>query len=370
MKTAERRYDIDWLRVIAIGLLLIYHTGIGFQPWGVFIGFLQNDQPIESLWPPMSMLNVWRIPLLFFVSGMGVCFSLVKRNWRQLLLERTRRILLPFLVGVFFIVPIHLLIWQKYYSQDLKYTPSPGHLWFLANIFIYVLVLSPLFFYLKRNENGRFRRFIRSLFSNPVGMMFIAGCFVLETLLVKPETFAQFALTLHGFLLGLLAFLFGFLVVISGKNFWHTVRTWRWVLLILGAGMFTLRLTVFHLEAPLYFSAIEMCGWIFAVFGFANRYLNHPGKALKYLTSAAYPVYISHMIFLYLGSSLFFPMEISALFKFILVVGFTFTGCFTTYEMIRKIRFLRPLFGLNIAKSNKPAVRKQQVYNLKDEKYK
>ena len=144
MKTAERRYDIDWLRVIAIGLLLVYHIGIGFQPWGVFIGFIQNNEPIGSLWPGMSMLNIWRIPLLFFVSGMGVCFAISKRNWKQLLLERTRRILLPFIVGVFFIVPIHLFIWQKYYSQDIKYAPAPGHLWFLANIFIYVLVLSPL----------------------------------------------------------------------------------------------------------------------------------------------------------------------------------------------------------------------------------
>lgn len=61
----NRRYDIDWLRVIAIGLLLIYHIAIGFQPWGVFIGFIQNDEALESIWIPMSMLNVWRIPLLF-----------------------------------------------------------------------------------------------------------------------------------------------------------------------------------------------------------------------------------------------------------------------------------------------------------------
>ncbi len=31
MSTTNRRYDIDWLRVIAIGLLLIYHVAIGFQ---------------------------------------------------------------------------------------------------------------------------------------------------------------------------------------------------------------------------------------------------------------------------------------------------------------------------------------------------
>ena len=92
MTAIERRYDIDWLRVIAIALLLIYHIGIAFQPWGVFIGFIQNTESLDWLWAPMSMLNIWRIPLLFFVSGMGVSFALMKRNWKQLFVERSRRL--------------------------------------------------------------------------------------------------------------------------------------------------------------------------------------------------------------------------------------------------------------------------------------
>ena len=58
MVREERRYDIDWVRVIAIGLLLIYHVAIGFQPWGIMIGFIANKQPWESLWIPMAMLNI------------------------------------------------------------------------------------------------------------------------------------------------------------------------------------------------------------------------------------------------------------------------------------------------------------------------
>jgi len=62
----DRRHDIDWLRVIAIGLLLIYHIAIIFQPWGLFIGFIQSEESVKTLWTPMTMLNVWRIPLLFY----------------------------------------------------------------------------------------------------------------------------------------------------------------------------------------------------------------------------------------------------------------------------------------------------------------
>ncbi|MBE9509813.1 MAG: serine hydrolase [Bacteroidetes bacterium] len=353
MSTTNRRYDIDWLRVIAIGLLLIYHIGIGFQPWGVFIGFIQSNKPLESLWIPMSMMNVWRIPLLFFVSGMGVCFAIRKRNWKQLLLERTKRIFLPFLFGIFFIVPIHILIWQKYYRQDIIYSPNPSHLWFLANIFIYVILLSPLFFYFKRNKNGKIVRWLNNLFRNPLGLLLIVVFFILEAVLVKPETYETYSMTLHGFLLGLLAFLFGFCFVISGKTFWQTILKWRWLFLSIAVILFLVRLIEFQLKAPNYLMAIESNMWIFTVFGFAYKYLNHPSKTLSYLSQGAYPIYIIHMIFLYLGSFLIFPLGIPTVLKFVLTVAFTGIGCFALYDLvIKRVSFLRPLFGLKKVSGN------------------
>ena len=121
MQTLNRRYDIDWVRVIAIGLLLIYHIAIGFQPWGIMIGFITNSKPWESLWTPMTMLNVWRIPLLFYVSGMGVYFALQNRNWKELITERVRRILLPFVFGMLCIVPLHIYLFEINYNWKLTY---------------------------------------------------------------------------------------------------------------------------------------------------------------------------------------------------------------------------------------------------------
>src|SRR5688572_22772871 len=133
MTMTERRYDIDWVRVIAIGLLLVYHVAIGFQSWGIMIAFITTSEPWQSLWAPMAMLNVWRIPLLFFVSGMGVFFAISRRNCKELLLERGVRILVPFVFGIIVLVPLHLFIWQYYYDWKLQYSPNPGHLWFLGN---------------------------------------------------------------------------------------------------------------------------------------------------------------------------------------------------------------------------------------------
>jgi hypothetical protein len=312
------------------------------------IGFIANEHPWESLWIPMAMLNVWRIPLLFFVSGMGVYFATQNRDWKQLLKERGARILVPFIFGIFCIVPIHTYIWQYYYQMELTYNANPGHLWFLGNIFVYVILLLPLIFFLKKNEEGKVVRALRWIFKTPLGLLPVIIAFAAEAWLVNPNPYTLYAGTWHGFFLGLISFFFGFCFVTAGRTFWDMIMKWRWLFLVVATALFTFRLVYFMLNAPAYLQAIESNFWIFTVFGFGSRYLNHSGKTLTYLSQAAYPVYILHMIFLYLGSLLIFPLDIPVQLQFILVLLFTIVGCFGLYELIRRIKILRPLFGLKI----------------------
>jgi len=116
---------------------------------------------------------------------------------------------------------------------------------------------------------------------------------------------------------------------------------------------YLIRYFVFDLKTPNYAMSAESTMWIFAVFGFAFRYLNRPSKTLYYLSQGAYPIYIIHMVFLYLGSALILPLDIPVYFKFILLVVSTITGSFAWYEIIRRVNFLRPLFGLQKQVSKK-----------------
>ena len=348
--STERRHDIDWLRVIAIGLLLIYHIAIIFQPWAMFIGFIRSDELFEALWTPMTMLNIWRIPFLFFVSGMGFYFAMRKRNWRQLLTERTKRILVPFLFGIVAITPLHMYVFQEHYNMPLSYFPHQGHLWFLLNIFIYVVLLMPIFLFLKKSGKNKFEDLWSSLMRHPLGPLSISLFFVVEALIVKPQLYALYAETWHGFFLGLLAFTFGFLFVYSGKSFWTTVEKWKWLYLGLGIILYGIRFVAFSTEGPGYLSAIESNCWIFGLFGLGYRYLNRPSRILSYLSKAAYPVYIIHMVVLYLGALLILPLEIPVIMKFLAITCFTFLVCLLIYELvIRRIPLLGPLFGLKWA---------------------
>ena len=152
----ERKYYLDWLRIISIALLLIYHIVVMYQSFAKEVFFIQSPLLLPILWIPMALINIMRIPLLFFISGIGVYFSMQKRTWKELLGERIKRILVPLIFGALTIVPIHLYIYFQYYKVAAVYMPSTGHLWFLGNIFTYVLMLLPLLYYFKKNPNNKF----------------------------------------------------------------------------------------------------------------------------------------------------------------------------------------------------------------------
>lgn len=350
----NRRYDIDWLRVIAIALLLIYHVAIGFQSWGIMIGFITNGEPWPSLWLPMAMLNVWRIPFLFFVSGMGVFFAMHQRTWRGLLKERALRILLPFVFGAVCIVPAGLILWQYYNHFEITYNINPGHLWFLGNIFCYVVVLSPLLYYLKRNQQAAFVVVIKRLFAHPAGLLLITAFFIVEALALRPVPYEMYAMTWHGFALGLLAFFSGFCLVLAGQPFWEMLLKWRWLFITLALLLFVIRVRA-GMQAPVYTLVLESHAWIFTCFAFGYKYLNRAGKTLRYLSEAAYPVYILHMIFLYVASIAIFPLSVPVELKFVIVLLITLGGCLLSFELIRRVNVLRPLFGMKINPRNLPA---------------
>jgi glucans biosynthesis protein C len=74
----SRRYDLDWLRVIAIFLLMFYHTGMIFVAnWGWHI----KDETTSHLFAEwMFFMNRWRMVLLFFISGAGSWYALGLRT--------------------------------------------------------------------------------------------------------------------------------------------------------------------------------------------------------------------------------------------------------------------------------------------------
>ena len=345
-----RRYDIDWLRVLALGFLIVYHVVISFQPWAQYIFFIQNDQSLEWLWIFMGMINIWRIPILFMISGMGARFAMERRNWRQFLKDRTVRILIPFIFGLFCICPISVYIAMQYSGKEPQYIPNAGHLWFLANIFLYVLLLLPLLTYLKNRSDNFVLRFLSNMFHRPAGIYLVVLPVMFEAWLVNPESFPGYAQTSHGFWLGMVCFLSGFIFVSLKSVFWQAVEGVRRGALAVAFLLYLVRLVIFQLEGePSVLTAFESMSWMLAFFGFGSLYLNKPSRKLAYFSKAVYPVYIVHMPLQYFFSYYIIPLSLPAAIKLVLLLVLTFGGSLALYEFaLKRIKWVRPLFGLKL----------------------
>jgi glucan biosynthesis protein C len=343
-----RRYDVDWLRVGALGLLIVYHVVISFQPWAFTIFFIQNKESMEGLWPFMSMVNVWRIPILFLVSGMGVRFAMERRNWKQLLKDRATRILLPLVFGTFFICPISALFALDHYGQELEYLPNVGHLWFLGNIFLYVLLLLPLFVYLRKNPDGSFFRFVSRLLRRPFAIALAAVPLMAETWIVDPQIFVLYANTAHGFWLGMLCFLTGFIFVSLGAVFWQAAERVRHLSLALAFTLYLGRIGLFGAAGEInVLLAVESMAWMIALLGYGSRHLDKPSRALAYCSKAVYPVYIVHMPVQFSLSYLVIPLALSPPVKLLLILAGTLAVSLAVYELlIKRARWIRPLFEM------------------------
>jgi glucan biosynthesis protein C len=189
---------------------------------------------------------------------------------------------------------------------------------------------------------------IKSIFSTPLGLLIVFASFVAEVWIIKPVPYELYAMTWHGFFLGLLAFFFGFCFVLGGDAFWEMLVRWRWLFLPMAMGLFVLRINYFGMNTPAYLIVLESQVWIFSVLAFGHNHLNRPGKVLRYLSPAAYPVYILHMFFLYLGSALIFQLALPVQIQFILVLLITLSGCLLSYEIIKRVKWLRVLFGMKL----------------------
>ena len=366
-----RRHDLDWLRVVVFGLLIFYHVGMFFVPWGFH---LKNNTEYDWLTYPMWFLNQWRLPVLFVISGMGTYYALQKRSGKQFVFERMKRLLLPLIFGILFIVPpqvyLERLSKNQFSGNYFDFWPfeafvgvypkgnfSWHHLWFLPYLLLFSLILIPLFLYLKKNRATYFTSWLNNCIQNPIGLyIFILPLYLVEAF-IEPYFPVTHALVGDWFTLinYILLFFFGFLLITVKDTFWLTVENYRRRFLIAGILLFASLLfatrfyddsTIRHFSEAL-IKVTNLWSWILALFGYAAKHLNKKSYLLSYCNQAVYPFYILHQTVMMVIAFYLMNLDWSLSVKSSILVLGTFGFSWLIYELIiRRWKFVRPLFGL------------------------
>lgn len=380
----QRRLDIDRVRVLAFGLLVLYHVGMYYVTWDWHV---KSPYAGEALEPLMLLTGPWRMSLLFVVSGVATAFLLGKARQGdgRFLGARTARLLLPLLFGMYVVVPPQ--VWYEliekvpggYHADYLAfmatylragdfYCAAPGdcvdaptwnHLWFLAYLWTYTMALWLL---LKLMPNGMQAAgaWLGRRLSGSGALLWPAAWLALARLaLVGFESTHDLVDDWYNHAQYLPMFLLGYLLAFSA-GFWQSLQRQRWLALAVATAGYLALIGIWYFSGyseevppPDTLRLALRAAWgvnqwcaIAAMFGFAYRLRDVDSAALRYLAPAVFPVYILHQSVIVALAHHAKPLALPPLVEGPLLVLLTFAACFGGYELIRRVPLLRPLFGL------------------------
>lgn len=320
----QRRYDLDWLRVIAILILLYYHVGMIYVSWGWHIKHEQSSRLLEIV---MVFLHQWRMPLLFTISGIGTYFALGFRSARQYSWERTKRLFFPVLFGMLVIVPPQIYLerlfrgenvgsYLHYYPRVYQFIPYPAgdfswhHLWFVVYLFFYSLLFLPIFLYFRQSFGQKLIDRFAAFAAKPGGILYLLIPLLLVQWVLRP-IFPQetHALTddWANFAFNAFFFVFGYFLG-DQPQIWESLLRQRRIYLSATLLAMLAMYVVYFTPAekwmlpnlPLgfrYWWLVTMTlAWFSVVtsLAYGYKYLNRSHPWLKVLNEGIYPFYILH----------------------------------------------------------------------------
>jgi glucans biosynthesis protein C len=362
-RSVDRRYDLDALRVLAVLLLIVFHSARVFDVFDPF--YVKNPETSDPLsWAVVAFLNPWHMPLLFVLAGAATWLALGHRGPRAYVGERTRRLLIPFLFGVLLIVPPQAFLASRFRGDDgsvgsflgdywtvegdlTGYDGSftPAHLWFIGFLFIFSLVALPLFV----RWHGRRLRTRWLLFAMPLVL-------VAANELPAPNDGPQnpwYSLAL---------FVAGFLLLADERAEGVVHRGWR---PLLAAAVVTMTTVMVVWSSgtgdgwrdgspvDVGFTVLEEANtwlWVLALLGAGKALLGSPIRGLRYASEASFPFYVLHQTVIVAVAYVVVGWNLGVGPTFTTVALASLVLTLLLYELVvRRTRTTRFLFGMRSA---------------------
>jgi glucan biosynthesis protein C len=378
--TTKRRYDLDWLRVIAILAVYFHHLGMPFNGDDFHIMNSESSKLLDDI---MVYFEQFRLPLLFLISGTGTVLAFSKRTWKSFFKERTGRLIIPLFFGTLFIVPPqtyyqYINDFNSYWQIYTEGRFETNHLWFIENLYVISIIVIPLIIFLKSKKSKRFINWFEKISSYKIGLLLGGLPLITLTIVLKryyptgdssltnlSETFFYAYFFISGILFA------------SSKMFWANLKKFRQFHLI----SFIISTLLFYgyyfmpnnIVAPylilsvrwdIWYGLCSLLGWCFVltILGYGHVYFNKPSLWLKRMNEAIYPFYILHQTVIVVLAYYIIQLDlnISAKFSILLVSSFLII-VFIYRFFIYPFKITRILFGM---KKHKNTPKKNNSYRI------
>lgn len=372
-KKVQRRYELDWLRVLAFSAVFLYHCSRFFDSSDWHIKNSTASTFVDTL---KSIFDLWGMPLLFMISGAAIFFALRPGSAIRFLRDRVSRLLVPLAFGILVLGPpqIYLerlthgdfrggfidflpLYFRDWHVWGGNFAWSGVHLWYLEYLFLFTLVLLPLFAALKRPTGRRFIEFLANLSARPGAIYLWVLPIAVVIILGDPYGIMRPAPREDIARLFMAPFLVCGFLMFSDLRIQQTIIRQRRIALVLALALILAVPTVTGLleNDPtflIYALGIVLVGvltWscLLAVLGYGMRYLTAKHRTLAYANEAVLPIYILHQPVILVLGYFIIPLSLPILVKYLTIAPLAFGITLGLYEFgVRRVNPVRRIFGL------------------------
>lgn len=349
----KRRYDIDWIRDITVLSIIFFHSLIIFFTRESAVMFVRSGVDLPFCIYAEAIMGRICMPLLFLLAGYSAKYSLEKRTVKEFILNRVKKLLMPFLLVSFTLNPIvsyiygitqgreisfgqHMLKFMTSISKDFEGRTtgySPMHVWFLLFLFVFSIVCAPI---LSKWKNRIRQEKLASFFRKP-GMLLLL--IIPYPFIFKIEIMDEMNPIAYLYL-----FLVGYLLATSQK-YQQALDRDKWFYTILaiitiGASLYSWfgyqgdgsYLLAYSVKAARILAP-------FAILGLGHSYIrDKSSKVLNYLNQANFFIYLIHMLVLTAVGYAVLQYSIDPVIQFIVINVLSYGICFGIFEIYRRGR--------------------------------
>jgi glucans biosynthesis protein C len=388
--TGERVYHLDWLKVLIVYGIVLFHVALVFS-YGSWLVSNHDRSVILSTFAGFCF--PWGIPAMFLIAGADAWFGLRSRTMVQFVRRRFTRLVVPLVPGLLLLSPLQRFVTSSNPPPSLDRLPAfylaffSGihldwslqsisqywlHLWFLAYLFAISFVCAPAIVWLRGPSGRRLAARMLLIASRPGGIFLLGLPLLVTQLLLRP----RFPLYQDGADLATytVAFLWG-AVIFSDRRFETAIRRQiRWLLAggsiaVIGFGLLTLLSPSHRPDYPGSALANQVAqatvwslfiwSWLHAVLYLGFRWLDFSHRALNYAQESVLAVYVIHHPIVLVVASFVVTWNLPVWPKFAVVLVLVGALTFAVYEFgVRRWALTRLLFGLGPLRAAAPQPRR------------